>query len=83
MVVWMKGVAKLDLLSLEGFACLGNEVAFESKVLTYTMLPLIIACMIVCPLILAKLRGYSRHDHNDYHRSVTVTDRFWTNLMFM
>ena len=83
MMAWMKGVAKLDILSLDGFACLGNELTFESKVLTYTVLPLIVAFMIFCPLIIARLRGYHDDDHDENHRHITVTDRFWTNLMFM
>ena len=83
LIIYIKGLAKLDLMSMDGLACLGNEVTFESKVVTYTAIPPIIAFMIWVPLLTARVRGYHAQEHDENHRDVTVTDRFWTNLMFM
>lgn len=79
-MVWLKVTFNFSILELPGLSCLWAGISFRTKLLVYTLGPLIMASLFLLPVMVELLLVCFRKPTS----SITVTiDLFWNNIMFL
>jgi hypothetical protein len=87
--VWCKVIFNFNLLSLPGISCLWKGLGYNSKLMIYTLIPLVIGIMLWMPVILISILNLkcakrSLEEQLFFaRRNAIVQDRFWNALMFL
>ncbi len=79
-MVWLKVTFNFAILELPGLSCLWAGIAFQSKLLVYTLVPLILALLFLLPVIVELCIKCIRKESASCR---TTVDFFWNNIMFL
>ena len=88
-MMWCKATLNFSVLSLPGVSCLWRDLDYNTKLMTYTVIPLAFSFMLLGPvLLILMLRLLTSNRNSEYQAlfektSSLVYDRFWNALMFM
>jgi hypothetical protein len=81
-MMWCKVIFNFNVLSLPGVSCLWKGIAYNSKLMVYTLVPLVLAIMLWMPVLVLSVLKYARQTPVDNQISIVVHDRFWNAIMF-
>eukprot|EP00291_Cryptomonas_curvata_P017050 CAMPEP_0172169214 /NCGR_PEP_ID=MMETSP1050-20130122/10581_1 /TAXON_ID=233186 /ORGANISM="Cryptomonas curvata, Strain CCAP979/52" /LENGTH=1462 /DNA_ID=CAMNT_0012840247 /DNA_START=2726 /DNA_END=7114 /DNA_ORIENTATION=+ len=79
-MVWLKVTFNFAILELPGLSCLWAGIAFQSKLLAYTIVPLTLALLFLLPVIVEFCIKCIGKESASYR---TTVDFFWNNIMFL
>ena len=77
-MLWIKGTLFLDVLQLPGLACLWTGIAFDQRIMTYTLGPLVVSFCLVMPCIFGWLAGYREKKPTQWK---AASNAAWKNIM--
>ena len=86
-MMWCKATLNFSVLSLPGVSCLWRDLDYNTKLITYTVIPLAFSFMLLGPvflILMLRLLNRNSEDQALFEKtSSLVLDRFWNALMFM
>jgi hypothetical protein len=78
---WVKGTLFLDIVALPGLSCLWRGVSFQTRLISYTLGPLVAVVLLLAPvfvnIVLVKFVSESYEGHRE-----KVISAAWKNVMF-
>jgi hypothetical protein len=85
LMLWCKVTFNFSILSLPGVSCLWKELGYNSKLMTYTLVPLVLGIMLFMPVLLISILQYFKKNLSEEKKKtrVIIEDRFWNAIMFM
>jgi hypothetical protein len=80
-MTWLKGTLFLDVVALPGLSCLWHGVSFQSRLISYTLGPLVVITLLLVPVFVSKVCGklVSRFNEETAERVISAA---WKNIMF-
>jgi hypothetical protein len=83
-MMWCKVTFNFSLLSLPGISCLWRNMDYDSKLMSYTLIPLGLAVMLFSPVLLISFLKHNKQSSMDELKVFSlIQDRFWQAIMFM
>jgi hypothetical protein len=86
-MIWCKVIFNFNLLALPGVSCLWKGLGYNSKLMIYTLIPLVIGFLLWMPVLLTSIMKYTKLHSIEQNRfnniCAIVRDRFWNAIMFM
>jgi hypothetical protein len=86
-MMWCKATFNFSLLSLPGISCLWKGLGYNSKLTTYTLVPIGLGFMLLMPVLLISiLKSVQRSSEEKtlfMKKCSIIQDRFWNAIMFM
>jgi hypothetical protein len=90
-MMWLKATINFSVLSLPGVSCLWKSISYRSKLLFYTLSPLILVALLALPvgIVFIGVKQSKQDTTRNKEKAISrrkqvgaILDRFWNGVMF-
>jgi hypothetical protein len=86
-MMWCKVTFNFNLFSLPGLSCLWKGLGYNTKLMLYTLIPLVLGFMFWMPVFFISVLKHVKRSSEEQHLFTKicsiVQDRFWNAIMIM